>query len=149
MNNIKIIRGDIFNTKAQTIVNAVNCVGVMGKGIALAFKSRYPLMFAVYQDYCRRKLIDTGKLWLYKGRECSQWVLNFPTKKHWKHPSRIEYIEQGLQKFVETYEERGIKSIAFPLLGCGNGGLDKDTVLKLMVQYLSECNIPVEIYTGD
>lgn len=78
-----------------------------------------------------------------------QWVLNFPTKKHWKHPSRIEYIEQGLQKFVETYEERGIKSIAFPLLGCGNGGLDKDTVLKLMVQYLSECNIPVEIYMGD
>lgn len=149
MNNITIVRGNIFNTKAQTVVNTVNCVGVMGKGIALVYKLRYPQMFDIYHDYCKRHLIGIGKLWLYKGDENAPWVLNFPTKFHWKYPSRIEYLEQGLQKFVDTYKERGITSVAFPMLGTHNGGLDKDIVCALMIDYLSQCDIPVEIYDYD
>jgi O-acetyl-ADP-ribose deacetylase (regulator of RNase III) len=147
--NIKFIQGNIFNSKLQTIVNTVNCVGVMGKGIALVFKLRYPNMFEQYQDYCKSKLIGIGKLWLYKGEPDAPWVLNFPTKFHWKYPSKIEYLEKGLQKFVETYKEKGITSIAFPLLGTHNGGLDKQEVLSLMQHYLGQCNIPIEIYEYD
>lgn len=148
-NNITLIRGNIFNTKAQTIVNTVNCVGVMGKGIALVFKLRYPQMFNIYKSHCRSKLIGIGKLWLYKGEENDPWVLNFPTKFHWKYPSKIEYIKHGLEKFVATYEEKGITSIAFPMLGTNNGGLDKEEVLTIMQRYLSQCDIPVEIYDYD
>lgn len=146
---IEVIKGNIFNTKAQTIVNTVNCVGVMGKGVALVYKLRYPKMFDLYSDYCKSKLIGIGKLWLYKGEENAPWVLNFPTKYHWKYPSKIEYVEKGLQKFVDTYQEKGITSIAFPMLGTHNGGLDKDEVLSIMKHYLSLCNIPIEIYDYD
>lgn len=149
MNNIKFIKGNIFNTKAQTIVNTVNCVGVMGKGIALVFKLRYPELFDKYSELCRQKLIQPGKLWIYKSDENVPWVLNFPTKFHWKYPSKIEYIESGLTKFVDTYEQKGITSIAFPMLGTHNGGLDKEEVRSLMLKYLSRCNIPIEIYDYD
>ena len=147
--NIIVIHGNIFNSKAQTIVNTINCVGVMGKGIALVFKLRYPNMFEQYQKYCSQHLIDIGKLWIYKGDESDPWVLNFPTKTHWKLPSEYDYIEKGLQKFVETYKEKGITSIAFPLLGANNGGLEKDMVMEIMQQYLKQCDIPVEIYEYD
>ena len=144
--SIKVIKGNIFNTKAQTIVNTVNCVGVMGKGIALVYKLRYPPMFDLYSEYCKSKLIGIGKLWLYKGEEDAPWVLNFPTKYHWKYPSKIEYIEKGLQKFVDTYRTKGITSVAFPMLGTHNGGLDKNAVLTVMENYLGQCDIPIEIY---
>lgn len=149
MSNITFVKGNIFNTKAQTIVNTVNCVGVMGKGIALVYKLRYPYMFDIYYDYCKRHLIGIGKLWLYKGKPFDPWVLNFPTKIHWKYPSKLEYIEAGLKKFVETYKDRGITSVAFPLLGVNNGGLDKDVVVNLMTHHLKGCDIPVEIYLYD
>lgn len=148
-NNITVINGNIFNTKAQTIVNTVNCVGVMGKGIALVFKLRYPSMFEQYQKYCKQNLIAVGKLWIYKGEPTNPWVLIFPTKTHWKLPSEYEYIEKGLQKFVDTYKEKGITSIAFPLLGANNGGLDKDKIMETMLHYLSKCDIPIEIYQYD
>ena len=148
-NNVTIINGNIFNTESQTIVNTVNCVGVMGKGIALVFKLRYPVMFEQYQEYCKQKLIAVGKLWIYKGESSDPWVLNFPTKTHWKLPSEYKYIEEGLQKFVDTYKAKGITSIAFPLLGANNGGLDKDKVMEIMHNYLSKCDIPVEIYQYD
>lgn len=147
--NIKIIKGNIFNTTAQTIVNTVNCVGVMGKGIALVYKLRYPNLFGKYQELCKQHLLDVGKLWLYKEDSEQQWVLNFPTKKHWKYPSQYSYIEAGLQKFVDTYQDRGITSIAFPLLGTNNGGLDESRVMNIMTTYLSQCTIPVEIYQYD
>lgn len=146
---MKLIKGNIFNTNAQTIVNTVNCVGVMGKGIALVFKLRYPKMFDLYKEYCKSKLIGIGKLWLYKGEVNEPWVLNFPTKFHWKYPSKMEYIEKGLQKFVDTYKDKGITSIAFPLLGTHNGGLDKEEVLALMKRYLNQCDIPIEVYEYD
>lgn len=146
---IKIVNGNIFNSKAQTIVNTVNCVGVMGKGIALVFKLRYPNMYEQYQKLCDQHLIEIGKLWIYKGEKSDPWVLNFPTKTHWKLPSEYEYIEKGLQKFVDTYKEKGITSVAFPLLGAFNGGLDKERVIEIMQSYLSRCDIPIEIYQYD
>lgn len=148
--NIIEIKGNIFNTTCQTVVNTVNCVGVMGKGIALLYKLRYPLMFDIYKGHCDKGLIEPGKLWLYKGDNSNApWVLNFPTKNHWKFPSKIEYVEAGLKKFVETYKEQGITSVAFPLLGAHNGGLDPTTVKNMMKEHLSLCEIPIEIYEYD
>jgi O-acetyl-ADP-ribose deacetylase (regulator of RNase III) len=149
MGTIKIIDGNIFNSKAQTIVNTVNCVGVMGKGIALVFKLRYPKLFEKYQELCRQRLIEVGKLWLYREEPDAPWVLSFPTKKHWKDPSEYSYIEAGLKKFVDTFKEKGITSIAFPLLGANNGGLDAARVLDIMQSYLSQCDIDIEIYRYD
>ena len=144
--NLKFIRGNIFNSKAQTIVNTVNCVGVMGKGIALVFKLRYPLMFDIYKKHCDEKHIGIGKLWLYNQQPNAPWVLNFPTKYHWKYPSKMEYVEKGLIKFTETYKAKGVTSIAFPLLGTHNGGLDREEVKLLLIKHLSKCDIPIEVY---
>ena len=146
---LSVTKGNIFNTKAQVVVNTINCVGAMGKGIALVYKLRYPKMFELYQEHCKSKRIGIGKLWLYKGEPDAPWVLNFPTKFHWKYPSKLEYVEKGLQKFLDTYKDQGIKSIAFPLLGAHNGGLDRDEVYQLMTSYLSKCEIPVEIFEYD
>lgn len=146
---IKYIHGNIFNTKCQTVVNTVNCVGVMGKGIAQVYKLRYPLMFEKYKEHCKNKLIKPGNLWLFDKQDNAPWILNFPTKYHWKYPSKIEWIESGLAKFVDFYEKKGITSIAFPLLGTHNGGLDTQTVKQLMDNYLSKCNIEIEIYDYD
>lgn len=136
------IKGDIFNSPAQVLVNTVNTVGVMGKGIALEFKKRYPEMFEKYKEVCEKKEFEIGNLMLWKKSE--KWILLFPTKKHWRSSSDISYIEKGLKKFVESYESLGIESIAFPKLGCGNGGLDWSDVKKLMERYLK--NLPIDIY---
>ncbi|GAB2540991.1 macro domain-containing protein [Rufibacter soli] len=143
------IKGNIFNSKCQTVVNTVNCVGVMGKGIAKVYKLRYPHMFEIYKQHCQNKIIGIGKLWLYDKQEGAPWVLNFPTKVHWKYPSKIEYIERGLRKFVEAYKAKGISSIAFPLLGTHNGGLATEEVRSMMFEYLEKCDIDIEIYDYD
>lgn len=143
---IEYIEGDIFESPAQVIVNTVNTVGVMGKGIALSFKKRYPAMFERYKTACEKGLLKTGKLMLFY--EADYWVLLFPTKEHWRNPSKLEYIESGLQKFVQTYAEKGITSIAFPRLGCGNGELDWSAVKPLMEKYLKKLPINVYIYLG-
>lgn len=143
---ITILKGDLFTAETQTIVNTVNCVGAMGKGIALEFKKRYPDMFTKYKDLCDRKLIQIGKLWLYKTPD--KWILNFPTKDHWKNNSQPQYLISGLGKFVKTYKERGITSISFPLLGANNGGLDPKLVLDLMTNFLKQVDIPVHIYNN-
>ena len=146
--------GNIFTTKAQTIVNTVNCVGVMGAGIAYEFRLREPEMFEKYRVLCNAKQLDIGKLWLYKLEEKESYgnynaVLNFPTKYHWKYPSKEEYLHKGLEKFLATYEEKGITSVAFPMLGADRGGLDGRTVLGIMESYLKDCSIDVEIWQFD
>jgi O-acetyl-ADP-ribose deacetylase (regulator of RNase III) len=133
-----------LESTAQTLVNTVNCVGVMGKGIAKEFKQRDPAMFQAYKKICDDKLLEPGKLWLWQGAR--GWVLNFPTKIHWRNPSKIEWIEAGLRKFVATYSDRGIREISFPRLGCGNGGLEWDDVKPLIEQYLNDLSIPVYIH---
>ncbi len=143
------LKDNIFNSKCQTIVNTVNCMGVMGKGIAYVHRLRYPKMYEEYKTHCRNKMIRPGLLWLFTKEKNAPWILNFPTKFHWKFPSKIEWIELGLQKFVETYEKKGITSIAFPLLGTQNGGLDSNEVKQLMTEYLIKCSIEIEIYEFD
>jgi len=137
-------RTGLLEANTQTLVNTVNCVGVMGKGIAKAFKQREPNMFTAYKRICDDKLLEPGKLWLWRGSE--QWVLNFPTKRHWRSPSKIEWVESGLDKFVQTFEAQGVTEIAFPKLGCGNGGLEWEEVKLLMERYLSDLPIPVFIH---
>lgn len=138
-------RTSLLDSQAQTVVNTVNTVGVMGKGLAAAMKKAHPKMFHSYKRICDQGLLDVGKLWLWQADD--QWVLNFPTKKHWRHPSKIEYVEAGLNKFVATYEEKGIREIAFPRLGCGNGGLDWEDVRPLMEEYLAD--LPIRVYIHD
>jgi O-acetyl-ADP-ribose deacetylase (regulator of RNase III) len=140
---ITYVQGSLFESPAKVLVNTVNTVGVMGKGIAKTFKDVYPEMFSQYQKLCDRKLFQTGKLWLYKTDH--KWILNFPTKEHWRAPSQAEYIEAGLQKFVSIYSDLSITSVAFPQLGCGNGELDWDIVVKpLMTKYLD--NLPIDVF---
>lgn len=143
---IEYIEGDIFESPAQVIVNTVNTVGVMGKGLALSFKQRYPQMFEKYKIACEKHLLTTGKLMLFY--EADHWLLLFPTKENWRNPSKLEYIEKGLMKFVNTYAEKNITSIAFPRLGCGNGELDWNEVKPLMEYYLKKLPIDVYIYLG-
>lgn len=134
---------DIFESNAQVLVNTVNTVGVMGKGLAKEFKRVYPDMFKSYQKYCEQNIFTIGKLQIYKTS--NKWILNFPTKVDWRNASQVEYIEKGLQKFVEQYQIQGIESISFPMLGCGNGGLDWESIVKpLMYKYLK--NLPIDIF---
>ena len=143
---IEYIEGDIFESPAQVIVNTVNTVGVMGKGLALSFKQRYPDMFESYRMACEKNQFTMGKLMLYQ--EADHWILLFPTKENWRNPSKLEYIEKGLKKFVSSYEDKHISSIAFPKLGCGNGELNWADVKPLMEKYLKKLPIDVYIYLG-
>ena len=142
---ITYLRTSLFESPAQTLVNTVNTVGVMGKGIAKEFKDRYPNMFKSYKTLCAKGEIDIGRLQLW--RDENQWIINFPTKTTWKKPSKIEYIEQGLDVFVSSYKEMGISSVAFPPLGCGNGNLEWAEVKKIMERYLN--NIDLSVYIHD
>ena len=133
----------LFDSPCKVLVNTVNTVGVMGKGIAKEFKGIYPEMFTEYQSLCERGLLDIGNLWIYPTS--NKWVLNFPTKKHWRSPSKPEYLEAGLQKFARIYQEARVASISFPMLGCGNGELDwEDQVKPRMEHYLRP--LPIEIF---
>jgi O-acetyl-ADP-ribose deacetylase (regulator of RNase III) len=140
---ITYVIGDLFHSPAKVLVNTVNIVGVMGKGIAKDFKTIFPEMFQEYQKLCEKKKIDIGKLHLWRGPH--KWVLNFPTKKHWRYASKPEYIEAGLKTFVAGYARNSISSIAFPQLGCGHGELDwEKQVRPLMERHLS--NLPAEVF---
>lgn len=144
----KEIRGNIFNSNAMAIVNTVNCVGVMGKGIALEYRLRYPDMFAEYESICNQKLLKPGQILPY--RKSKPWILNFAIKDDWKQPSKAQWIESTLQKFCSNYREMGIYSVAFPLMGAMNGGIPVELIWTLTREYLSEINdIDVEVYEFD
>jgi len=145
---MKIITGNIFTTKCQTIVNTVNTIGIMGAGIALEFKFRYPEMFEKYKLLCESNSFTIGMLWLYKY-SAERYILNFPTKINWKYPTKEEYLIVGLEKFIQSYVEKGIESIAYPLLGASKGGLSQNRSLEIMGDYLETCEIPIEIYLYD
>lgn len=142
---IKVLIGDLFESKAKTIVNTVNCVGVMGKGIAQLFKKRFPEMFNDYARRCQLGQVKPGEPYLYTDMLGTS-IINFPTKKHWRSPSRLDDVIKGLDIFVQKYKEWGIESVAFPPLGCGNGGLEWSVVGPVMYQRLAQLDIPVEIY---
>lgn len=142
---MKILVGDILQSKAQTLINTVNCVGIMGKGIALEFKKRFPEMFKDYVERCERHEVKLGFPYVYKILLPPQ-IINFPTKDHWKSVSRISDIERGLQHLLSHYKEWGVTSLAIPPLGCGNGQLEWKAVGPLIYRYARQMEIPVELY---
>ena len=129
------------------LVNTVNTRGVTGKGIALRFRQIYPEMFRQYREHCEHRRLTIGRLLLY--RTTHKWILNFPTKEHWRNPSRPEYIEAGLRKFRAACPRIGAASYAFPMLGCGNGELDfEEQVGPLMGRYLGNLPVSTHIHVG-
>lgn len=122
---VAVTRADILTANVEAIVNPVNCVGVMGKGVALEFKRAYPANFALYKVACERGDMKPGTVYtvLTGKRVNPRYIINFPTKRHWRDSSRMEDIESGLVALVDTVKMHGIKSIAIPALGCGLGGL--------------------------
>ena len=137
--------GNIFESNAQTLVNTVNCVGVMGKGIAFEFKQRYPDMYREYCNLCKEGSVFPGIPYLHTGLGNIS-IINFPTKNHWRSPSKLSYIISGLNWFRDNYKALEINSVAFPPLGCGNGGLPWDVVGPIMYTMLKDLPIDVEIY---
>lgn len=137
---IKYVEGDLLSADVQALVNTVNTVGVMGKGIAFQFKKKFPNNLNTYIVACKNGTLVTGKMLVVKERTISgkeKIIINFPTKKDWKHKSKYEYVEEGLKDLIKVIEENDIKSIAIPPLGCGNGGLEWSKVKQLMEKYLS------------
>lgn len=142
---VKVLIGDLFKSKTQTFVNTVNCVGIMGKGVALEFKNRFPEMFAEYEERCRRREVKLGRPYLYK-RLVPPWILNFPTKDHWRSVANLQAIVEGLKYLLQHYKDWGITSLAVPPLGCGQGQLEWRVVGPTLYRYLSQLDIPVELY---
>ena len=142
---MKILIGDILQSKAQTLINTVNCVGVMGKGIALEFKNRFPDMYEDYLERCKRGEVKLGLPYLYRALLPPQ-VINFPTKDHWKSVSKLRDIERGLEYLLAHCKEWDVQSLAIPPLGCGNGQLEWRAVGPLIYRFVRQMGIPVEIY---
>jgi O-acetyl-ADP-ribose deacetylase (regulator of RNase III)/uncharacterized protein YwgA len=141
----KALIGDLFASKLATLVNTVNCVGIMGKGVALEFKKRYPAMFEDYVSKCAQKQVRLGQPYLWRDLAGAS-IINFPTKDHWRSPSRYADIESGLDYFVSHFREWKIESVALPPLGCGNGGLDWGQVGPLIYAKLARLDLNVELY---
>ena len=142
---LKVLVGDLFASQAQTLVNAVNCIGVMGKGLALEFKRRFPGMFDDYVARCQRNQARLGEPYVFHDLSGTM-VVNFPTKGHWRSSSRLIDIEQGLDYFVAHYADWGVSSVAFPALGCGYGGLAWAEVEPVLCGKLRDLPIAVVVY---
>lgn len=146
---IRFTKGNLMTSNAEALVNTVNTVGVMGKGIALQFKEEFPENFTAYANACRSGELVPGTLLITKEKNragVEKTIINFPTKKHWKNLSRYEYIEDGLAELVNAIEKYKIKSIAIPPLGCGNGGLKWEAVKGMMENALKDVDIDICIY---
>jgi len=146
---IKYTKGNLLESDVEALVNTVNTVGVMGKGIALMFKERFPINMSEYANACKDKEVVTGKMFITETRELMgpRWVINFPTKKHWRNPSKLEWIEEGLDDLKEFILCNKVKSIAIPPLGAGNGGLDWAIVRAAIEKHLSDLeNIEILVY---
>jgi O-acetyl-ADP-ribose deacetylase (regulator of RNase III) len=146
---IKYITGDIFESQAQAIVNTVNTVGVMGKGIALQFKKAFPSNYKAYIDACKTGEIKVGKLFVTKDKNVNSGekiIINFPTKTDWRKPSEYSYIEDGLKDLIRIIQESGIKTVAIPPLGAGNGGLKWERVKELIELKMSSVDVDLFVY---
>ena len=145
------IKADMLAYPLQTITNTVNCVGAMGKGLALQFKRQFPMYNDDYVQRCSDEQVKTGKPYIFEGpyglpAEVHPWILSFPTKDHWKDKSKLIWIEDGLDYVVANYERWGITSLGMPKLGCGLGGLGWPEVKRVMEAKLSKMDIITLIY---
>lgn len=146
---IRYARADILRADVEALVNTVNCVGVMGRGLALQFKRAYPANFKAYVAACERGEIQPGRMFVFDtgGLTDPRYIINFPTKVHWRGKSRIDYIEAGLDSLVAAITSRGIRSIAIPPLGSGLGGLDWADVKPLIERALADLpQVDVVVY---
>lgn len=146
---IEFTQGNILDAEAEALVNTVNTVGVMGKGIALMFKEAYPQNFKAYEAACKRNELQVGQMFVTERESFvgPKWIINFPTKEHWRGNSRVEWIESGLKDLKRVIVENNIRSIAIPPLGSGNGGLDWDDVRPKIEAALGSLeNIRVIVY---
>lgn len=141
-------KGNLLDSSAEALVNTVNTVGVMGKGIALQFKNRFPENFKQYVAACKAKTFDVGQVLLVEEHTLlgQKLIINFPTKKHWKSPSKYEYISVGLVALRDSLMNSSLSSVAIPPLGCGNGGLDWDRVKPMMEKALDRLDMDIYIY---
>lgn len=143
-------RGSIFDSNAECIVNATNSVGVMGAGLARAFKDSYPVSCDLYNEICQRLVKEHGEElmdpWIDNIKTYKWHIMMFATKINWRHPSKLEYIETGMPKATLLLEARGIKSCAWPLLGTGLGGLKIEDVLPIMEKHLNQFEGESEIW---
>lgn len=146
---IQFKQANLLESDAEAIVNTVNTVGVMGKGIALQFKNQYPNNYKLYATACKAKEVVVGKMFVTEETSLlggKKIIINFPTKTDWRKPSEYSFIELGLQDLVKVIQERKIKSIAIPALGAGNGGLDWNRVKAIIENYLTNVDCEVQIY---
>lgn len=149
---ISITKGNIFNSDCEAIVNTVNCVGVMGKGLALEFKKQYPINYHLYQKECDNQDVKIGKMFITETGYMVgfKYIINFPTKIHWKDPSKLSYVTTGLQDLHDRLIELKIESIAVPALGCGLGGLYFNDIYYEIKKHLSDLeNINIKVYAPE
>lgn len=140
--------GDILSEDVEAIVNTVNCVGVMGRGLALQYKNKYPQNFKEYERACKKEMVKPGKMFVYQTGQLTnpKYIINFPTKRHWKDKSKIEDIEAGLDDLLQVIQKLHIKSIAIPPLGSGLGGLEWKVVKKIIEEKLSNIDCAIRVF---
>jgi len=146
---ITFLSGNLLQSNAYALVNTVNTVGVMGKGIALQFKNEFPHNYTIYRNACLKHELKVGSLLTVKDTSLllgERLIINFPTKTHWRLPSEFSYIEQGLNALVLFITNEKIATIALPALGCGNGGLDWPTVKQMICLHLEPLDAVIEVY---
>ncbi len=145
---ITFTQGNLLETRVEALVNTVNTVGVMGKGIALMFKERFAENFRRYAAACKAREVQTGKMFVTPVHELDgpRWIVNFPTKQHWRSPSRLEWVQEGLQDLRRFLLEQHIQSVAIPPLGAGNGGLEWAKVREQITQTLGDLDIEILVF---
>ncbi len=146
---MRFTEGNLLDAPVEAVVNTVNTVGVMGKGIALMFRDRFPENYKAYAAACKAGEVVVGRMFVMPGVELEgpRWIINFPTKKDWRHPTKLEWIASGLEDLKLVIQEKQIRSIALPPLGCGNGGLDWAVVRPMIEEALSDLqNVEVVVY---
>lgn len=146
---IRFVKGNLLDSDADALVNAVNTVGVMGKGIALMFKEAFPENYRAYRAACDKGDVTTGRMFVFERDEPvgPKWIINFPTKQHWRHPSRLEWIREGVQDLRRVVTQCKLHSIAIPALGAGLGGLEWDDVRREIERAFSDMDdIDITVY---
>src|SRR5204863_761671 len=146
---LRFTKGNLLDAHVEAVVNTVNTVGVMGKGIALMFKERFPENFKSYAAACKAKAVRVGEMFVTAGVELDgpRWIINFPTKQQWFQPTKLEWVRSGLVALKAVIREKRIESIALPPLGCGNGGLDWGVVRPIIENALADLkDVEVGVY---
>ena len=143
---ISVIKGDIFNSDAPVLVNTVNCVGVMGKGLALSMKNRYPAMFREYRRACNAREIEPGTIWIWAD-EGEKTILNAAVKDHWRQASRYEWIRSCMDEIIEFMHDNNLSKVAMTWMGAYNGWLEPARIETIIREKLADVSFDVEIYT--